>query len=54
MHPKKEEMLKKLDDVSRIHDASLKRSVDISAVRFEQHRSGQLHLSDRMRARPRT
>ena len=30
MHPKKEEMLKKLEDVSRIHDASLKRSLDIA------------------------
>jgi hypothetical protein len=28
MHPKKEEMLKRLDEVSRIHDASLKRSLD--------------------------
>ena len=30
MHPKKEEMLKNLDNVSRIHDASLKRSLDIA------------------------
>jgi len=30
MHPKKEEVLKQLDEVSRIHDAALRRSVDIA------------------------
>jgi hypothetical protein len=29
MHPKKEETLKRLDEVTRIHDAALKRSLDV-------------------------
>jgi len=41
MHPKKEEMLKRLDEVSQIHDASLKRSLDVVAhpERFGWRRS---------------
>jgi hypothetical protein len=36
MHPKKAELLKRLDETSRLHDVSLRRSVDI-AVHPDRH-----------------